>query len=593
MKLLLRLSLATALFTSALAALTLDQFIVDPRVVSLAPHLVQEISNNGIETYNNRDLPPITAGLKIPLIDDIVQIVALNIFNGKAADWSRLEAAKLKAIQEHGEEAMKAAADLTDVDIRHASLIVNTIYDTVIAIPATTKETYAARIKNAKAAEKKAAAAAEGTAAAAEGTAADASSQEQKKAEEQQQAEVPASGQESIMPSSDSMWSLLGFSLIKSQDTIKKAKSLVSPLAVCETTDTAYLKGVEDVVYYSSLTHGVAGSALVVAPNDSPLKSLDFKTIVTSVGKLALELHMTQSVARLADLNPSDALVRTMTYLALTSDSPNSQEAQTARDIHNLIKKGMADSIPESVIRALSDQAALILLTRGAGQPNSGSPSMFESIAVLRNVFAFSNEVLNANNMGDVIKYVFCPEFSRPDSQPEDTPPAAAAEEEEEEVAEGGEGGAAQKVLKMPEEAGKKVVEEVKNVAEQVANKAAEISEEAAAKAKEAEVKMAEIKKAADAKAAEELQKAAEAKAAAEELQKAAAAKAEEELKKALEVAKEKVEAGAKDAAAEGQKVEAKIENRVDEAAKKAGEEAVKNAQEHADKKAEESKEEL
>ncbi|KAF8944583.1 hypothetical protein BGZ52_010416, partial [Haplosporangium bisporale] len=247
---------------------------------------------------------------------------------------------------------------------------------------------------------------------------------------------------------SSSIWDVLGFSLMKSQDTVKKAKALVGPSSVCETTNTAYLKGVEEIVYYSSLTHGLAGGALANAPNDSPLKSLDLKTIISSVGKLAVEIQMAQSVARLADLNPADPLVRAITFLSLSADSPSSQDAQIARDLHNLVNQSLADLIPASVVRVLSEQAALILITRGAGQ--STTASAFESVPVLRNVFAFSNEVLNANNIGDVVKFVFCPESSH--VEPEET------KKEE----------SGQKVFKTPEEAAKKAAEGGKKVVENV-----------------------------------------------------------------------------------------------------------------------------
>ncbi|KAG0356831.1 hypothetical protein BG005_004226 [Podila minutissima] len=456
MKLLLKLSLATALFSSALGALSLNKFITNSKVLALAPHLVQEIRTQGIESFNSMDIPPITAGLKIPLLDDIVQIVSLNIFNGKSADWSRLEEAKRKAIKENSAEALKAAADLTDVDIRQASLIMNAIYDTVVAIPATTKETYTARTQ------------AQAQAKAPEETAKTTETKPEAKPEATPEAEAP---KKDIL---SNIWDVLGFSLMKSQDTVKKAKAMIGPSNVCETTDTAYLKGVEEIVYYSSLTHGLAGGALAIAPQDSPLKSLDLKAIISSVGKLAIEIQMAQSVARLAGLNPPDPLVRAITFLSLSADSPSAQDAQTARDLHNLINNGVAELIPGSVIHALSDQAALILITRGAGQSSVGSA--FEAVPVLRNVFAFSNEVLNANNIGDVVKFVFCPQSSREE-------PAEPEEAKKE---------GAQTLFKVPVEAGAKIAEEAKKVVEEVKQGVDAVQDKA-----EKEVKVAETKEAA------------------------------------------------------------------------------------------------
>ncbi|KAF9389483.1 hypothetical protein CPC16_005779 [Podila verticillata] len=483
MKLLLKLSLATALLSSALGALSLDEFIANNKVIALAPHLVQEINTQGVESYNTLEMPPITAGLKIPLLDDIVQIVSLNIFNGKGADWSRLEAAKLKAIQENGAEALKAAANLTDVDTRQASLILNAIYDTVVAIPATTKETYAARIQ--------------------------------------------------------------------AQAAAKAPKAVAEPKAEPKAAELKK-EGVEEIVYYSSLTHGLAGGALANAPNDSPLKSLDLKTIISSVGKLAVEIQMAQSVARLADLNPADPLVRAITFLSLSADSPSSQDAQIARDLHNLVNQSLADLIPASVVRVLSEQAALILITRGAGQ--STTASAFESVPVLRNVFAFSNEVLNANNIGDVVKFVFCPESSH--VEPEET------KKEE----------SGQKVFKTPEEAAKKAAEGGKKVVENVKEGADAVKDKTSEAKKAAEDKAAEMEKAAG-------KKATGAKKATKEAKKSTEETVADVAEKVLEGGEEAVN------------VIASLKERIDEAVKTA-EEASNKPQEQS-KKADEAKEEL
>ncbi|KAG0314781.1 hypothetical protein BGZ97_008960, partial [Linnemannia gamsii] len=392
MKVLLKLSLA-ALLVSSTFGLTLQEFVRDPKVQELAPHLLQEIDTKGLDSFTATQDPTLI-DLQLPVLNDIVQFVSLNIFHAGDADWSRLEAAKLQAIEQHGAEALSAASDLKEIDTRRAALIVNTIYDTVIGLPAPSKETYAARVEAEKMDKK---AEAESKAEEEKNKKAEA---DKKEAEAEAKEAAEADKKESSGPSS--LWEYLGFGLMKSSETVKKAKGIVSPRAVCETTDTAYLKGVEDVVYYSSLTHGLAGGALISAPADSPVQSLDLKTIVASVGKLAIEIQMAQSVARLAELNPSDLQVRALTYLALTADAPTSDAAQNARDIHNLIDRGLANEIPESVLQTLINQAALVLVTKGAGEAGD-SPSIFETIPVVRNLFAFSSDVLSANNLGDVL----------------------------------------------------------------------------------------------------------------------------------------------------------------------------------------------
>ncbi|KAF9094513.1 hypothetical protein BGX29_009476 [Mortierella sp. GBA35] len=536
MKLLLKLSLA-ALLVSSTFGMTLQDFIKDPQVQTLAPHLIQEIDTRGIESFTATQDPALITDLKLPVLNDIVQFVSLNIFHAGDADWSRLEAAKLQAIEQHGAEALSAASDFKDIDTRRAALIVNTIYDTVIGLPAPSKETYAAKIAADKKDKKDKKADGEST-----------TSEEDKKKkieEDKKEAEeAEAKAEKKASPSGSSLWEFLGFGLIKSSETVKKVK--------------AYLKGVDDVVYYSSLTHGLAGGALISAPADSPIQSLDLKTTVGAVGKLAIEIQMAQSVARLAELNPSNASVRALTYLALTADSPTSPAAQNARDIHNLIDRGMANEIPESVLLSLINQAALILITKGAGEAGE-SPTLFETIPVVRNLFAFSSDVLSANNLGDVLKYVFCPETSQATEPPKAEVVVEDIKEETENVAEKASEGA-QKVLKVPQDAAKKVVENAKEGAEAAQDKAATAADNAKEKIKnfkdEASAKGAETAAKVQDKVAEGTKKvndageriAQDAKAKADAVKKAAGDAADNVQKKAQD-AKQKIADEAKNAA--------------------------------------------
>lgn len=547
---LLKLSLA-ALLVSSTFGMNLQEFVRDPQVQMLAPHLLQEIDTKGLESFTATQEPSIIPDLQLPVLNDIVQFVSLNIFHAGDADWSRLEAAKLQAIEQHGAEALSAASDLKEIDMRRAALIINTIYDTVIGLPAPSKENYAARVEADKKDKK---------------VKAESNAEEEKKKAEadkkEAEAKEEAEAKKKASSAPSSLWEFLGFGLIKSSETVKKAKGIVTPRAVCETTDTVYLKGVEDVVYYSSLTHGLAGGALISAPADSPLQSLDLKAIVGAVGKLAIEIQMAQSVARLAELNPSDLQVRALTYLALTADSPTSPSAQNARDIHNLIDRGMANEIPESVLRAMIDQAALVLVTKGAGEAGE-RPSVFEGIPVVRNLFAFSSDVLSANNLGDVLKYVFCPDSNQA------TEPAKAevivedikdgAENVAEKASEG-----AQKVLKVPQEAAKNADENIKEGAEAVQDKAAAAADNAGKKAQE-------VKDEASAKAAEAAANVQEKVAEGTEKVNEAGEKLAQDAKAKADAVKNTAEEAAKGAQKKAEEVKQKVADESKNAADKAG----------------------
>ncbi|KAG0033024.1 hypothetical protein BGZ81_009581 [Podila clonocystis] len=372
MKLLLQLSVAALLFTSAMADATsgqsrgrLQDFLDDPLVQAVAPHLVDQISSQGIQTvasYETGSFVDPTGGLitqaKIPLLNDIIEIVTTTIFSPKEADWGRLEQAKLKAIRDHGAEAVEAISNLSSLDVHRALLVINTIYDAVIHLPVTNKANFG------------------------------------------------NNGGGKARPAS--VWDYIGFGLIKSSDAVRNVRNVITPEGTCETTDTSYLKGVEEVVYYSSLSDGLAGGTLAASPPTSTLKSLGLFRLVSAIGKLAIELHMAQGVAQLAELDPNEERVRAMVYLALTAENPLSTQAQTAREINNLVTRNMGEKIPDSALKAVEEQAALVLITKGSGRGESGH-GFLSSIPVLSNIFAFSSDVLGARNVGDVLKFVFCP----------------------------------------------------------------------------------------------------------------------------------------------------------------------------------------
>ncbi|KAF9329963.1 hypothetical protein BG006_007036 [Podila minutissima] len=339
----------------------LQDFLNDPQVQAAAPHLVDQINSQGIQSvasYDTGGFVDPTGGLitqaKIPLLNDVIEIVTTTIFSSKEADWGRLEQAKLKAIQDHGAEAVEAISDLNSLDIHRALLIVNTIYDSVIHLPATNKVKFSSKTR-------------------------------------------PAS-----------VWDYIGFGLIKSSDAVRNFRNVITPAGTCETTDTSYLKGVEELVYYSSLSDGLAGGTLAASPPSSTVKSLGLFRVVSAIGKLAIELHMAQGVAQLAELDPMEERVRAMVYLALTAENPLSTQAQTAREINNLITRNMTEKIPDAALKAVEEHAALILITKGAGRGDD-EHGFLSSIPVLSNIFAFSRDVLGARNVGDVLKFVFCP----------------------------------------------------------------------------------------------------------------------------------------------------------------------------------------
>ncbi|KAF9578618.1 hypothetical protein BGW38_005494 [Lunasporangiospora selenospora] len=400
MKALLRLSLAVLLVSSALARVTISDFVANNDIKSLAPHLIQDINTKGIETFDSQDAQTLLPNSNIPLLDDIVQIVSLSIFTPGAMDWSSLEKARLQLTKDQGSDVLSVYSKFSELDTRRAAMVVNTIYDTVINLVSTQNKDSIEVVNTKGPAD----------------TTKTATSSEQVNAQEPAKAEAPQGEQPkaegAANPIQSKIWEFLGLGLITSSNTVKKAKGIVvAPAQICETTNTDYLKRVDDLVYFSSMTHGLANGVILSEPVELLIQSSEeLRTILASIGKLAIDLQLSQNIARVAELNPKDTVVRTMTYLALAAESVDSPMAQMARDLNNLIRAGHAEEIPETILKSLQDEAAMILVTKGAGAKTGHS--FLESIPLLRNVMTFSSEVLNANNIGDVLKYIFCPESS-------------------------------------------------------------------------------------------------------------------------------------------------------------------------------------
>ncbi|KAF9279094.1 hypothetical protein BGZ68_008133 [Mortierella alpina] len=324
MKCLVQLVLATTLFTGLVSSATPEtsssptkDLLNDPQMQKEAPHFLQHI-----EQILRQPSPPPTEPstlwtsqlTPIAVLNDIIKIVCLVFVkgdDGKDFDLSKIEAAKLEAIQAYGEETVHAASDFSAYDTEACMAFVDTVYDTVGFLK---------------------------------------SLGGLKSLEEQQQQVA---------------WGFkaLGVGLDQASKGVKNLQSIIVPhLGGCETRDQHYLEGAEAVTYYASLIYGLAGATMASAPKASAVKALDVGQIIVSTAQLAIGFLMAQNVARMAGLDPAEECVKTTIYMTLAG------EVEGARDLNRLRQKAMHGEIPQEVLQQMDRHAAEVLVTKGPGQ---------------------------------------------------------------------------------------------------------------------------------------------------------------------------------------------------------------------------------
>lgn len=141
------------------------------------------------------------------------------------------------------------------------------------------------------------------------------------------------------------------------------------------------------------------------APKASAVKALDVGQIIVSTAQLAIGFLMAQNVARMAGLDPAEECVKTTIYMTLAG------EVDSARDLNRLRQKAMHGEIPQEVLQQMDRHAAEVLVTKGPGQMTG--PPLLASVPVLGNVFAFSDQWLSGNRVGNDVKFVFCPDAQK------------------------------------------------------------------------------------------------------------------------------------------------------------------------------------
>ncbi|KAF9569960.1 hypothetical protein EC968_002402 [Mortierella alpina] len=330
----------------------------------------------------------------IAVLNDLIKIVCLvfvkdnNNNNGLKQsggfDLSKIEAAKLEAIQVHGDEAVHAACDFSIYDTEACLTLVDTIYDTVGFLQP-------AMIKMAMEGQQPP-----------PGSDDDYGDDQQQK--QQQQLQVA--------------WGFkaLGVGLDQASKGIQTLQSMIAPhLGGCETQDTQYRQGAEEVTYETSMLYGLAGAAIASAPKDSAVKALDLGQIIVSVAQLAIGCLMAQNVARMAGLDPEENVVKTTIYMTLAG------EVEAARDLNRLRQRAMQGLIPKEWVQRMDRASAEMLVMKGPGgwQYQSTGPSLLANVPVLGNVFAFSDQWLSANRVGNDIKFVFCPDVQKGEEEKE------------------------------------------------------------------------------------------------------------------------------------------------------------------------------
>ncbi|RUS32333.1 hypothetical protein BC938DRAFT_475694 [Jimgerdemannia flammicorona] len=203
-------------------------------------------------------------------------------------------------------------------------------------------------------------------------------------------------------------------------DNVRKKASLPQqalPWLVprCETFDVEYFHSADRTIFYNSLAAGLAGIAfsgsgtpgLPAIPGALPTPLL-----VNYVSTLSIQLHMLQSLAAAAHLDPSDDAVRTMIYLCLVADGASSSFGRAAKNMAELLAHHSVDQVPAQLIHRINRKVGTKLVRKFAvaNKEKGALVTLGGIVPLIGKVVGFVVDAGTTWSIGKVGKYVFCPQ---------------------------------------------------------------------------------------------------------------------------------------------------------------------------------------
>ncbi|KAI9287293.1 hypothetical protein BC943DRAFT_358549 [Umbelopsis sp. AD052] len=177
-------------------------------------------------------------------------------------------------------------------------------------------------------------------------------------------------------------------------------------LPVCD-TDPAYVNAADRLIFFNTLAAGL--QALSPDLYHTYTNASEESKVITYVSRLSIQLHMLQSIAKAAHLDPTDDAVKTMIYLCTLGDEATTTLSQTAKQIGEAVGSKVPNVIPRKVLDSINRKVANELIERSVNEENGKVVKLGQKIPGVRNIFDFVVDASSTWSIGKVAKIAFCP----------------------------------------------------------------------------------------------------------------------------------------------------------------------------------------
>ncbi|KAJ2960603.1 hypothetical protein NQZ79_g4056 [Umbelopsis isabellina] len=181
-------------------------------------------------------------------------------------------------------------------------------------------------------------------------------------------------------------------------------------LPVCD-TDQGYVNAADRLIFYNTLAAGLQALSPDLYKEyakEGPQDDAE-ERVIKHISRLSIQLHMLQSIAKVAHLDPNDAAVKTMIYLCTLGDSATTSLSQTAKQIGEAVGSKVPNVIPHKVLDSVNRKVALELIARSTQEDSNAVVKVGQKIPGVRNIFDFVVDASSTWGIGKVAKVAFCP----------------------------------------------------------------------------------------------------------------------------------------------------------------------------------------
>lgn len=177
-------------------------------------------------------------------------------------------------------------------------------------------------------------------------------------------------------------------------------------LPVCD-TDPTYVNAADRLIFFNTLAAGL--QALSPDLYKAYTNASEETKVINYVSRLSIQLHMLQSIAKAAHLDPKDDAVKTMIYLCTLGDEATTTLSQTAKQIGEAVGSKLPNVIPQKVLDSINRKVANELIERSVKEDNRSVVKLGQKVPGFRNIFDFVVDASSTWSIGKVAKIAFCP----------------------------------------------------------------------------------------------------------------------------------------------------------------------------------------